>query len=273
MSALEWVKRPSLRRPAAVVAFAGWGDAGEASTGAAEHLLRVMEGEAFARLDPDPFYEFQARRPMVEITPEGTRTINWPRNEFHVAHHPQRDLVVVLGEEPHLLWRRFCEEMTAVLIEVGVEQVVTIGAFLGQVAHTLPVPLVGVASSADMLEDHGLLFSGYEGPTGIVGALTTHLIERGVPTMSVWAAVPHYLANQTYPPAIEVLVRKVIEVTGIGLDVSGLATESDQFRLTVDAAIKESKDVSDYVHRLEADAGGPATADLMNEIERYLRDR
>jgi proteasome assembly chaperone (PAC2) family protein len=259
-----------------VLAFAGWGDAGEASTGAVEHLIETLPGGAIGSIDPDTFYEFQARRPLVEVTGEGQRTISWPSNEFHALHLPDHDLVAFLGEEPHLRWRAFSELISESFQQLGVRRVVTMGAFLGQVAHTRPVPLVGVASIPSLLTNHGLSFSDYQGPTGIVGVVTNHLISLGMEVISIWAAVPHYLANQNYPPAVQALLAKMAEVTGLDLDLDPLGEASSDFRLTVDAAIKESDDVAEYVRRLEEATVEPepeTARRLVEEIERFLRDR
>jgi proteasome assembly chaperone (PAC2) family protein len=279
MSHLEWVRRPQLRNPVAVLAFAGWGDAGDASTDAARHLIASLEGDAFARIDPDEFYEFQASRPEVEMTEAGVRTIHWPRNEFHALHHPEGDLVVVLGEEPHLRWRAFGAAIADALKSLGVDRALLLGAFLGQVPHTVPVPLVGSSPDPVLLAENGVSSSRYEGPTGIVGALTHQFAESGVSTMSVWAAVPHYLSNQPYPPAVYTLVRKAMTILGLPVDTSELAAAAAEYRINVDAAISGNEELFEYVKKLEAavDAGDqeirqdPAN-DLVEEIERFLRD-
>lgn len=273
MSATFWVRRPTLRQPQAVCAFSGWGDAGDASTGALRYLIAHVEGDAFARIDPDDFYEFQARRPQVEFD-AGVRTVHWPENEFHALHHPQGDLVAVLGEEPHLRWRAFTDEVATAFEELGVKRVVLLGAFLGQVAHTLPVPLVGAAADARILVEREVAISGYEGPTGIVGVLTQGLAERGFETMSVWAAVPHYLSNQTYPPAVHALVRKASEILALPMDLSDLAAAAVEFRLTVDSVVADNEELRSYISRLERRAGEADSTDgLMDEIERFLEER
>jgi predicted ATP-grasp superfamily ATP-dependent carboligase len=269
------VRRPELRNPQAVCAFAGWGDAGDASTGAARYLIAHLEGDAFCRFDPDEFYEFQARRPQVEFE-SGVRSVHWPENEFHVLHHPDGDIVTLLGEEPHLRWRAFTDEVATVLESLGVERVILMGAFLGQVAHTLPVPMVGAAADPHHLLNRGIELSGYEGPTGIVGVLTQGLGEKGFEALSVWAAVPHYLSNQPYPPAVHALVKKVTQLLERPLDLTDLAAASVEFRLTVDAAVAENDELASYVKRLERD--GRSGADdpvegLMDEIERFLEER
>jgi hypothetical protein len=278
MSWLETTGLPALRDPVALIAFAGWGDAGESSTGAAEEYLTALEGEVFARIDPDEFFEFQVRRPVIHID-DGIRQISWPRNEFHALHHPQGDLVVLLGEEPQLRWRAFCELVSGVLHDLGVRQAVTMGAFLGQVPHSLPVPLIGAAADARLLSASGLPASGYQGPTGIIGVLTNHLGDSGIDTVSTWAAVPHYLGSQRYPPGVAALVAKSGELLDRALDTSELDGAAERFRLSVDGALDESQDLREYVERLEnayddddeEEAEGPA--DLVDEIERYLKDR
>lgn len=276
MTRVDWSRRPVLRQPAAVLAFSGWGDAGEASTAAAEHLIASLEGEAFARIDSDEFFDFQSRRPEVELLEGGVRAVNWPLNEFHALHHENGDLVVLLGEEPQLRWRQFGEAVAGVLTEVGVRRVLLLGAFLGQVPHTLPVPLVGSSPDRDLLTAHGVGSSKYEGPTGIVGILTQNLAERGFSAMSVWAAVPHYLSSQNYPPAVYTLVRKSLSILGLTVDTTELAADAAEFRLSVDAALKANEELSEYVKKLElAVTDEKATvdpgADLVEEIERFLR--
>jgi predicted ATP-grasp superfamily ATP-dependent carboligase len=280
MSYLEWVRHPELRNPVAVLAFAGWGDAGDASTDAARHLIASLEGDAFARIDPDEFYEFQTRRPEVEMTEAGVRTIHWPRNEFHALHHPDGDLVVVLGEEPHMKWRAFGSAVSEALNTLGVQRALLLGAFLGQVPHTVPVPLVGSSPNPMLLAENGVSSSRYEGPTGIVGSLTHQLAEAGIATMSVWAAVPHYLSNQPYPPAVYTLVRKAMAILGLTLETSELAVAAAEYKFNVDAVISGNEELSEYVKKLEAAVGDeddeevrqdPAE-DLVEEIERFLRD-
>ena len=280
MPHLEWVRHPELRSPVAVLAFAGWGDAGDASTDAARHLIASLEGDAFARIDPDEFYEFQTRRPEVEMTEAGVRTIHWPRNEFHALHHPDGDLVVVLGEEPHLRWRAFGSAVTEALHSLGVKRALLLGAFLGQVPHTVPVPLVGSSPNPMLLSDNGVSTSHYEGPTGIVGSLTHQLAEAGIATMSVWAAVPHYLSNQPYPPAVYALVRKATAILGLSLETSELAAAAAEYKINVDAVIAGNEELSEYVKKLEAaideaddeEIHQDPAADLVEEIERFLRE-
>jgi hypothetical protein len=276
MAGLQWIERPVLIDPVGLLAFAGWGDAGESASQAAITFLEELDSELVAVIDPDDHFDFQVRRPIVELDESGIRRITWPQNEIHAVRGAERDLVVVLGEEPHYRWKMFTSEVVDALRSLGVTKAVTMGAFIGQVAHTLPVPLVGSSNRPDNLALHGLLTSGYEGPTGIVGVLNQALGHAGIDTISVWAAVPHYLSNQEYPPATEALAIKASELLGVTVTVDELASASRQFLSTVDEAISTNADLVRYVQRLEEETGEEQAEEslrLVSEIEDFLRDQ
>lgn len=279
MDSVIWEGRPHLRNPVALIAFEGWGDAGASSSMAVDHVFDVLEAERFAMIDSDEFFDFQVRRPLIELDDEGARGLLWPDTEFHAVSLPgaNRDLVLVTGHEPHSRWKAFARAVVEVLRAVGVRTVVSMGAFMGQVPHTLPVPLVGVATDPAVLSEHHLFASGYEGPTGIVGVLNQSLIGAGFETVSIWAAVPHYLTNQEYPPGGLALLDKAMEILGISLDTGELTASAAEFRRQVDDALEDS-DLRSYVEELEDQtiADEPGTEDpaaqLVEEIERFLKD-
>ena len=276
MSSLQWLDRPVLRDPLALIAFEGWGDAGDSASLAAERFLDTYDSELIATIDPDEHYDFQVRRPMVVLDEGGTRRIDWPENEIHVVRLTERDLVVLLGEEPNYKWKAFTREVVEALSTLGVTSAVTLGAFIGQVAHTLPVPLIGTATVPDKLALHGLLPSGYQGPTGILGVLNQALGNAGIDVISVWAAVPHYLSNQDYPPAVEALAIKASELLGMSLDIGDLTSRARQFRDTVDEALEENTELQQYVEQLESEAAeedDEHAERLVEEIEDFLKDR
>ncbi|HEU4318538.1 MAG TPA: PAC2 family protein [Acidimicrobiia bacterium] len=264
-----------MRDPVALIAFEGWGDAGDSASMAAGRFLEISESELIAAFDPDEHYDFQVRRPMVLLNDGGTRRIDWPENELRVVRGTERDLVVMLGEEPNYKWKAFTNELVDAMLTLGVKRAVTLGAFIGQVAHTLPVPLVGSATKPDALSLHGLLPSGYQGPTGILGVLNHALGSAGIDVISVWAAVPHYLSNQDYPPAVEALAIKASELLEVSLDIGDLATRSRMFRDTVDQAIQDNSELQEYVEQLEHEAAEDADDGelLLEEIEDFLKDQ
>lgn len=275
MAGLQWLERPVLVDPVALIAFAGWGDAGESASQAAATFLEEFDTELIAVIDPDDHFDFQVRRPIVELDQAGIRSISWPRNEIHAVRGAERDMVVVLGEEPHYRWKAFTTTLVEALRTLGVSHAVCMGAFIGQVAHTLPVPLVGTSNHPETVSAHGLLPSGYEGPTGITGVITQALGYGGIDVISVWAAIPHYLSNQEYPPATEALVVKASELLGVSIGIDELSLATRQFLSTVDEAISANADLARYVQRLEeeGDEDLDNMAGLVDEIEDFLKDQ
>jgi hypothetical protein len=272
MASLQWIDRPTLFDPVALIAFEGWGDAGGAASNAADAFLEATDSTLVATIDSDDHFDFQVRRPVVHLDSEGIRSLTWPRNEVYAVRGIENDLVVVIGEEPHYRWKVFTAELVEALRNLGVRRAVTMGAFIGQVAHTLPVPLIGSATKPDSLALHGLLPSGYEGPTGIVGVLNLALGNAGIDVVSVWAAVPHYLSNQEYPPGTEALATKASELLGVSLDLGELTRASRTFLSTVDEAVSGNAELQRYVERLEEEADEDTpTEHLVAEIEDFLR--
>ncbi len=278
MTSIQWLDRPTLNNPIALIAFQGWGDAGNASTLAIEHLLDSFDSNVFALLDSDDFFDFQVARPQIELDDDQHRIIEWPDTVFHRIPLDTRDLVIVTGPEPHNRWKRFCQDLAEVLASVGVTDVVTLGAFVGQVPHTLPVPLIGVSEEPITSSTHGLPQSDYEGPSGILGVLNHYLAPRGFDVLGIWAAVPHYISAQEYPPAALALLEKTSDIFGIDVDLTDLKEAADEMTEEIDAAI-DDPDMRDYVTRLETHALsekigiGPVDPDLLvDEIEKYLRN-
>jgi len=283
MDAVRRIARPSLRQPRALIAWEGWNDACDAASGAAAYLLGQFDQEPFALIEPEEFYDFQAHRPTVETDEGGTRRLSWPGTRFFALELPDqpRDLVVVVGDEPNLRWKTYARLVTRVLADADVESVLTLGAFIGQVAHTVPVPMVGVATHPDLVRTHGLSPSSYSGPTGIVGVLLEACREMGLPALSLWAAVPHYLAANPNPRAMLALLDKAAGVLGVAIDTAELSKVAEEFQARVDAAMAENETFLSYVQRLEAEAGAPHPARLdpkggdrlISEIEQFLRER
>ncbi|MEX2280280.1 MAG: PAC2 family protein [Acidimicrobiia bacterium] len=273
-----WEQHPVLRDPAAIIAFEGWGDAGESSSAAARHLIESADSERIASIDADEFFDFQVRRPVILLDDDGTREIAWPETEIWHVSVPwsARDLVVVTGPEPHARWKMFSTDLIGVLRTLGVRQAVTLGAFVGQVPHTLPVPLIGSGADSDTLAQHALFASDYEGPTGIIGVLNAAMSGAGIETLSVWAAIPHYLSQQEYPPGALALIDKALEILGFEVDTTDLALAADEFREQVEAAM-DDVEIREYVEELETQTLTDETdADpverLVEEIEDFLRD-
>lgn len=280
MDAIHRFSRPALRRPRAIVAFEGWGDACEAASGAANYINGALDGgEPFAVIDPEEFFDFQAHRPTVSIGDGETRMLSWPTTRFYAVAIPEddRDLVIVTGDEPSYRWKTFGRHLTQVLNETDVEEVILLGAFIGQVAHTQQVPVVGVATDPAMVVRHGLMTSSYEGPTGIVGVVLEACREAGIKGLALWAATPHYLAANPNPKAMLALATRATSIIGIDVDLSELEKVTDEYLARVNAALEASEEFTAYVAELEqrdpdaAMLDPEAAHDLVGEIEDYLR--
>jgi len=281
MDHVHRVSRPQLRRPHAILAWEGWNDACDAASGAVAYLLGQRDDpEPFAWIEPEEFYDFQVRRPQVEVDEGGTRSLSWPlTSAFSIETDTAHDLVLALGEEPSLRWKTYTRSVARLLAESDVEMVVTLGAFIGQVAHTVPVPIIGVATDPTLVERYGLQTSRYQGPTGVVGVMLEACREIGMPAISLWAATPHYLAANPNPKAMLALLTAAQEVLDVDLDTTELEVASAEFQTKVDEAMADNEDFIGYVRRLEEESPDISSIDpsnggeLITEIEDFLKDR
>lgn len=281
MDPVRRFSEPNLRAPVALIAFEGWNDASEAASGTLAYLIGQYDAEPFALIDPETFINFEETRPTVVIDDGRTREISWPATKFYAAKMTDRDhdMVIVLGNEPQLRWQGFAELVTGVLRDLGVKQVVLLGAFLAQAPHTGPVPVMGTADNAQTLSELGIRGANYEGPTGIVGVLGHIFRQEGLDAMSFWAAAPHYLGTNANPKAMLALLEYAAKVLDISADATELATVAGDFENRVNAAMSASTEFTTYVTRLEeaadesiADLSRSDAAELISEVEDFLKE-
>jgi predicted ATP-grasp superfamily ATP-dependent carboligase len=267
-----------------VCAFEGWNDAGDAASSAVSFLAGSLSASRFARIDPEEFFDFQANRPSIRFGEGEKREIAWPTVEIFEARAPRapRDLVLVQGVEPSLRWRGFCANLVDLAEALGVQMVVSLGALLGDIPHTRPVSMTGHASDAALLERLALQPSSYEGPTGIVGVLHAAFADAGLPSASLWASVPHYVAAASNPKAALALLRRVEVLIGVSVDVSELESAAADYERQVGLAVQSDPDIQAFVERLEqaTDSEEQSAADdvpsgdiLAREFQRFLRQR
>jgi predicted ATP-grasp superfamily ATP-dependent carboligase len=267
-----------------VCAFQGWNDAGDAASSAVSFLASALDAKRFARIDSEEFYDFQANRPCIRFAADETREIAWPTVEIFEASAPRapRDLVLVQGVEPSLRWRGFTAHIVDLAEALGVQLVVSLGALLGDVPHTRPVALSGHTSDAALLERLGIQPSSYEGPTGIIGVLHTACAQAGLPSASLWASVPHYVAAAANPKAALALLRRVEVLIGVSVDVSELESSAADYERQVGLAVRSDPDIQAFVERLEQAADSedrdnpdelPSGDILASEFQRFLRQR
>ncbi len=281
MQPLQWESRPDgLRAPALVCAFTGWNDAGDAATGAVEHLELIWDAKPLAALDPEDYYDFQVNRPTVSLIDGVSRRIEWPTTRISVARPPgsERDVVLIRGIEPNMRWRGFCAELIEILQELDVQMVVALGALLADTPHTRPTPVSGSAYDVESARTYGLETSRYEGPTGILGVFQDACVQEGLPAVSFWAAVPHYVSQPPNPKATLALLHRVEEVLDLPVPTADLDVESAEWDAKLRQAAEQDPELAEYVRELEdrsGDAGiKPLSGDeIAQAFEKYLRRR
>src|SRR5947207_2510624 len=246
---IRMAERPQLRRPVLVAAFRGWNDGGQGASLAAGYLAKQWAGERFAEIDPEDFYDFQATRPHVSLEDGMTRKLDWPENGFFHAAIPGtgRDAVILLGTEPNLRWKTFSQLVLGLAQDLGVERVVTFGSLLADVPHTRPAPVTAAATDESLMEEMGLEPSRYEGATGIVGGLLVACRGAGISSLSLWAAVPHYVSLAPSPRAALSLVRRFGELMHVDVEVVELERAADEYSEQVSEAVSTDADTAAYV--------------------------
>ena len=277
MDPVVWDTRPELSEPVLVAAFEGWNDAGEAASTAASYLGRRWRLRSVASIDAEDFYDFSTTRPRVRLDDKGIRTIDWPSNVFRAGSTDTgRDVVVLVGTEPQLRWRTFCDAILSVADDLEVSMVVTLGALISDVHHARPVPIVGTAADPALGERLGLRPSSYEGPTGIVGVLTDACRQAGYAAASLWASVPSYVPNAMSPKAALALVERVADLLGTAVATDDLAVAAESYERQVTRMVSSDDELSEYVAGIEArsqEVDEPAGEEFIAEVERFLREQ
>jgi proteasome assembly chaperone (PAC2) family protein len=273
---------PRLVEPVMIAAFEGWNDAGEAASTALEHLELSWDATPLASIDPEEYYDFQVTRPHVRLTDGVTRKIEWQTTRLSVAQLPgtERHVVLVNGIEPNLRWRGFCRELLGYVEKLGVTKVITLGALLTDTPHTRPTPVSGISYDKSSAGELRVEPSSYQGPTGIVGVFQNACVEAGIPAVSFWASVPHYVSQARVPKAAVALLHRVEEVLDVEVPLGGLPEQAEEWERTVSEMAEADDEVREYVRQLEeqAEAEGDdlpeADGDaIAADFERYLRRR
>lgn len=286
MQPIIWESRPDgLRAPALVCAFTGWNDAGDAASAALQFVGSSLGATRFAKIDPEEFFDFQATRPKIVLQDSVTRSIEWPEIEIYEARIPRapRDLILLAGPEPSMRWRSFTDAIVDLAEAAGVQLVVTLGALLADVPHSRPVPVTGLSSDETLVDHLDVRATNYEGPTGITGVVYAACQQAGIPSASLWASVPHYVAAAPNPKAALALVRRLESLVGVSVDATDLEEASVEYERQVGLAVQADPEVQAFVERLEAAAEEteepvdstdlPSGDALARDFQRFLRQR
>ena len=283
MDHVTFLRRPELRDAPLICAFRGWNDGGEAASLAARFLIERWKAATFAHLEAEEFYDFQVTRPQVRLERGVSRVVEWPNGEFASASVQGRDVVLFTAAEPNVRWKAYTRAMVETAGSLGCPMLVTLGAFLTDVPHTRDVPVVGSAADEEAADRLGLARSQYEGPTGIVGVLHDASNRAALPSVSLWAAVPHYLPTAPNPKAALALVRRVSALLSLPVETTPLERAARSWEESIVRLVGESEELTEYVGRLEAAAAGgepplatgpvPSAEVLGAEVEQFLRDQ
>ena len=295
-ASVNWLSKPSLRNPTFVSAFTGWNDAADAASSAVRHLIEGWSAVPLAEINPEPYTDFATIRPQVRLGENGERKIIWPTVSLWYVSGAGGDIILSLGPEPSLQWKRFSRDLLAVAEHFESKMYLTLGALLADVAHRRPVQLIGTATDSELIEKYNLRRSRYEGPTGIIGVLHDEFSRAALPSASLWAAVPAYASQVPSPKASLALMRRACELIGTPAPVGAVMHLIERYEEQVNTLVNEDDDLVEYVERLEnaTDSGmilsdevnddqlqldfgsepqDDDAASLVDEVERFLREQ
>ncbi|WP_138442782.1 proteasome assembly chaperone family protein [Sinomonas susongensis] len=263
-----------------LAAFEGWNDAGEAATEAIRAIKRQFGAQKVGAIDADDYYDFQFTRPTVRRSGSGRRRIRWPSTRVSTARLEgfPINLVFVQGTEPSYRWRGFTEELMEYVEDLDVDYLIVVGALLADVPHSRPIPVTATSEAGDLRERLNLEASQYEGPTGIVGVFADAADHHGIPTVSLWAAVPHYVAQAPSPKAQLALMHRIEELIQVPLETNELAEDAEAWERGVNELATEDPEIAAYIQQLEeakdtADLPEATGESIAREFERYLKRR
>ncbi|MFT4156654.1 MAG: PAC2 family protein [Microbacterium sp.] len=264
-----------------IAAFDGWNDAGEAASGAVAVLRAMTDYELVHSIDPELYFDYQYTRPATKLDGDGRRRLTWPAAGLWrprvTGNGPEFWLLT--GVEPARTWQAFAAEFIDIALRDDVTGLVTLGAMLSDVPHTRPISIFASSQNDEVREAYGLERSLYEGPVGILSVFEHFAENAGIPTATLWASVPHYVASATPSPKVSLaLLDRLEELTGLDAPRDALRTEAAAWEASIDAAAADDEDMAEYIRQLERtrdtwdspEASGDAIAQA---FERYLRRR
>jgi len=265
----------STKAPVMVIAFAGWNDAGGASTWAIRSLIEKTIATEILTFDSEEFYDFSRERPTVHLDGE-SRFLSWPKNTISLSN--DGSLLLMEGVEPQLNWQTFTQNILAEAQKYNVSMIITLGSLLAEVPHSRPVLIHGVSENTEINRTYGLQTSSYEGPTGIIGVINQLSTDAGIPNMSFWATVPNYVAGAESPKAALALIERLKTTLNLSLNTTDLEIASSAYERQINQIIEGDEDTSKYVDELEDnyDAGNYEVAtpeDFVKDVENFLRDQ
>lgn len=268
-----------------LVAFEGWNDATEGASGALKAIAEQLQMNTLDAVDPEDYYDFQFSRPMVELDANGNRIISWPgcellqsSSEKLTENSALQNLYLLLGTEPSRRWLSFAGEIMEMVQDRDIDYVIMLGAMLADVPHTRPMQVFRSSQNESLQELFDLEPSRYEGPVGILTVLAQAFEAEGIPVLSLWGSVPHYVHNTTNPKAALTFLNELSSLTEFFFDTSNLANLAFEWERSIDEMAQGDDEMSAYVSQLEKNRDSLDSEEvsgdaLAREFERYLRQR
>jgi proteasome assembly chaperone (PAC2) family protein len=270
---------PQLRDPVLIVALSGWVDAGLAGSGSVAFVQEQLDAaRTFARIDLADLMDLQQTRPTVHLVDGVSREIDWPEITLR-AGRLDRDVVLCSGPEPSLRWRTVLGELVDVARRLEISDAFTVGGIPAMASHRRPVSVLATGTDEALVERAGAWRQDYSGPTGAQSVLQVMLGDAGIPTIALWAQVPHYLAGGASPPAIRAVLERLRDLARLSIDLDGLDQQVDAYERRVEEGLADRPDVLEVIDAIEAgedevdETELPTGDELASEIERFLRDQ
>ncbi|MGH7224767.1 MAG: PAC2 family protein [Gemmataceae bacterium] len=257
---LRFLHRPALSETTLVLAFDGWMDGGDVSTGTVQRLVDLLEARPIAEIEPESFYIYNFPgsmelaalfRPRIEIEDGLIKTIELPAATFFA--HEAANLLLFLGKEPNLRWPTFADCVLEFLRVLDVQRILFVGSFGGAVPHTREPRLHVTCSEEEMLpemEHYAVRRTAYEGPGSFSSYLMTRMPEVGVRMATLAAEIPGYLQGPN-PVCIEAVTRRLAKILRLPLDLAPLRSASTEWELAVTAAIEKDEEMVAKVREME----------------------
>lgn len=266
-----------------IVAFEGWNDAAESASSVAKFICERLNADVVATVDPEDYYDFQFTRPTVSNDSNGNRQLNWPGADFCApgaeiaqANPELGRIYVLLGTEPSRRWQSFTTEIMEMIEDREIEAVIFLGAMLGDVPHSRPISVTATSQNEIARQELNLERSHYEGPVGILSVLGMALEKAEIPSIALWASVPHYVHNTPSPKASLALLIEAERYLKVEFGHGNLAEDAFAWERGIDEVAETDEEMASYIAALEKtrdEVESPAASGdaLAKEFEKYLR--
>jgi hypothetical protein len=289
VSLFELLERPSLDEPVMILALDGWIDAGGGAASATERLQDQLDLQPIASFDTDALLDHRARRPTMHLVDGVNTGLTWPTIELEAASDENgNDLLLLHGVEPDHSWPTFCQAVVELAELFDVRLIIGLGAYPAAVPHTRPVRLASTASSPELARLLGFVRGTLDVPAGVQAAIERESADAGIPSLGLWAQVPHYASAMPYPAGGAALIEGLAQVADLAVDAGPLDEATASTRQRLDALVADSDEHRELVTQLEhhvddeedevGEGRGPELElqsgdELAAEVERFLRDQ